>query len=71
MSVPHVDPTHTTVRELKQDIFARRHIPPQLQRLVFGNQELRDFRLLSDYGITSGCEVKLVHVLPAANVLPY
>ena len=51
---------HTTVRQLKEEVFRKEGIPVEHQRLVFAVKQLEDERTLADYNIIRDSTVHLV-----------
>jgi hypothetical protein len=52
-------PNNATIREFKQAIHKRKHIPPGQQRLTWGLTWLEDDMMLVDYNILEGGMVQL------------
>jgi len=49
-----------TVSEIKDSIQAKQGTPPDQQRLIYDGRQLEDDRTIADYGIASGCTVRVV-----------
>jgi len=55
--------SNDTIKEVKDKIQVKEGIPPDKQRLVFGNEELKDSLSLSDYNIRNKSVLQLI-VIP-------
>jgi ubiquitin C len=51
---------HESIKEIKDKIQDKEGISPHLQKIIFGGQELLDYRKLSDYNITRDSTLHLI-----------
>jgi len=49
-----------TIEMVKQSIQSKENIPPDAQRLLYGDKQLEDSHILSDYGIGANATLHLV-----------
>lgn len=61
----------STVKQVKEDIFAVEKVPVEYQRLFLGSMELRDEAILSSHGIQSNHSLSLRVVDPVALQVVY